>query len=84
LAAASRGSASFVLPTASGPGGAAEPLEIYDLSGRRVTSLVPTVAAGAVTWRWDGRDATGTPAGAGVYFARTRTGTASLRVTRVR
>ena len=78
----SREAVTFVLPAVSG--GAAEALEVYDLSGRRVAALSPTVAAGAVTWRWDGRDGQGAPAGAGVYFARTRTGTATLRVTRVR
>src|SRR5262245_43615945 len=74
----SREAVSFVVPSA-----AAEALEVFDLSGRRVAALAPSVAAGATTWRWDGRVANGTPAGAGVYFARTRSGSATLRVTRV-
>jgi len=75
----SREAVSFVVP-----GGSREALEVYDLGGRRVTSLGPVVAAGVTTWRWDGRDASGAPAGVGVYFARTASGSAALRVTRVR
>jgi hypothetical protein len=75
----SRETVSFVVPV-----GAAEALEVFDLSGRRVAALAPVVAAGATTWRWDGREGNGTPAGAGVYFARTRSGSATLRMTRVR
>jgi len=75
----SREAVSFVLPSVS-----AEALEVFDPSGRRVASVAPVVAAGATTWRWDGREGNGTPAGAGVYFARTRSGSATLRMTRVR
>lgn len=62
----------------------AEALEIYDVAGRRLATLAPAASAGLVTWRWDGRDGSGADAGAGVFFARTRTGSATLRVTRVR
>lgn len=80
----SRGSVTFVLPVAdAGSGGANGALEVYDLCGRRVAALAPAMAGGAITWRWDGRDLTGAPAGAGVYFARTPTGATTLRVTRV-
>lgn len=75
----SRGPVSFVLP-----GGESQTLEIYDPSGRRVAALAPTAGAGGVTWRWDGRDATGAPVGAGVFFARARAGQATLRLTRIR
>jgi hypothetical protein len=65
-------------------GGTREPLDVYDLTGRRIAILSPAAAGSAVAWTWDGRDQGGTPAGAGVYFARTRTGTATMRVTRIR
>lgn len=42
-------------------------ISIYDVSGRRVTSLDGDV--------WDGRDQGGRPAAPGVYFARMRSGT---------
>lgn len=62
----------------------AEALEVYDLGGRRLATLAPAVSGGLVTWRWDGSDASGARVGAGVFFARTRGGTAASRVTRVR
>jgi hypothetical protein len=41
--------------------------------------------AGGTEWRWDGRDASGVPAGPGVVFARVRgTSDVPLRVTLVR
>ena len=46
-------------------------LEIFDLQGRRVRSLVRGRAtAGPHSTRWDGRDATGAAVAGGVYFAR--------------
>ena len=75
----SRGGVSFARS-----GGSMATLDLYDLGGRRVASLAPVAAAGAFTWRWDGRDLTGTPVGAGVFFARARAGGPTLRVTRVR
>ena len=65
-------------------GDAGEALEIYDLGGRRVATLQPAGGTGVVTWRWDGRDQHGAPVGAGVFFARLRTGGAALRLSRVR
>ncbi len=65
-------------------GGEGEALEVYDLGGRRVATLAPVATAGLVTWRWEGSDMTGSPVGAGVFFARSRTGGATLRVSRVR
>jgi hypothetical protein len=45
-------------------------LEIFDVTGRRVRTLESgRLAAGAHLARWDGRDATGGVAGAGLYFA---------------
>ncbi len=65
-------------------GGAAEPLDLYDLNGRRVATLAPVVGSGVVTWSWDGRGAAGSPVGAGVFFARPRAGGPALRLSRVR
>jgi FlgD Ig-like domain len=46
-------------------------LAIYDVAGRRVTTLLDRVlAAGEHQTSWDGRDARGHAAGAGVYWAR--------------
>jgi len=51
--------------------GGALDLAIYDLSGRRVRTLQSgRVEAGRHSVSWDLRDASGAPAGAGVYFAR--------------
>lgn len=48
-------------------------LEIYDLSGRRVRTLVDaTYAAGIHRVRWDGTDRSGASAASGVYIARVR------------
>lgn len=49
-------------------------LEIYDVNGRLVQSLVQgPVAAGEHVAVWDGRDAQGREVGSGVYFARLAT-----------
>jgi len=49
-------------------------LTVFDLSGRRVRTLVDGVqTAGAHVATWDGRDATGRLVPAGVYFGRLRT-----------
>lgn len=46
-------------------------LAIYDLSGRRVITLLDGArAAGSSRVAWDGRDAAGRPAPSGVYLAR--------------
>jgi flagellar hook assembly protein FlgD len=45
-------------------------LEIYDLLGRRVKTVVDaTLPAGATDLSWDGRTEGGAPAGSGIYFA---------------
>lgn len=57
---------SFVLPA---PGPAR--LQVFDISGRHVATLLDDVLdAGAHDVIWDGRAADGTPAVAGVYYAR--------------
>ena len=58
----------FVLPRA----GDAD-LSVFDTQGRRVATLVRgPLAAGARTAVWDGRDAAGARAAAGLYFVRLR------------
>ncbi len=62
-------------------------LAIYDLTGRRVATLVDGErAAGSQRVVWDGRSADGRAAAAGVYLARLEQGgeAASLRVMRLR
>ncbi len=50
-------------------------LEIYDLQGRRIRTLVEaTLPAGPHTRIWDGRDDSGRAAVSGVYFARLNSG----------
>jgi len=63
-----RGSATLTL---SLPRAVAVKLAIYDARGARVATLLDG-PRGAGTWsvRWDGRDARGGPAPAGIYFAR--------------
>ncbi len=59
----------------SGPSGVAVRIDIYDASGRSVTSLFEGVSAGGVIEvQWNGRSADGTPAGSGIYFCRLTAG----------
>ena len=54
-------------------------LEVFNLLGQRVTTLVDgELPAGFHTFRWDGTDAAGRPAGAGLYLYRLRGGGMSL------
>ncbi len=53
--------------------------EVLDVSGRRVTTLATGLfPAGPHVLDWDGRDAQGRPAAAGIYFCRLRAGDATL------
>jgi hypothetical protein len=45
---------------------------IYDLQGRRVWTEEREFAAGSAELQWNGREASGAPAGPGLYFARVR------------
>ena len=59
----------------SGPSGMPVRIDIYDASGRAVTSLFNGVSeGGAVEVQWNGRSADGTPAGSGIYFCRLTAG----------
>jgi lysophospholipase L1-like esterase len=58
------------------PAPAAVRLLIFDASGRTVREVVNSpLAAGRHAAVWDGRNASGNPAGSGVYFARLEVGT---------
>ena len=54
-------------------------LRVYDVGGRLVATLIDgrTLAAGNHRAEWDGRDASGTPARAGLYLYRLGVGPAS-------
>ncbi len=55
--------------------GAHVTLDVYDASGRRVTTLVDGhLAGGPRTATWSGRDEAGRMAGSGLYFCRYRAG----------
>ena len=46
-------------------------LEVFDVAGRRVTTLVDEmIDTGAHTATWNGRDAKGRSEASGVYFCR--------------
>jgi hypothetical protein len=55
-------------------------LDLFDVSGRRITTLLSgdRLAEGTYRLRWDGRDASGNLVGAGVYFAVLRTAEGSV------
>ena len=73
---------SFALPNAQNA-----KLAIYDVSGRRVRTLVRgALPAGLHSRIWDGRDESGHETASGVYFARleAKSGVLSTRVVRLR
>lgn len=50
-------------------------LEVWDVGGRRVAVLADRIhEPGSFTAEWDGRDASGRPAGSGIYVCRLRAG----------
>lgn len=78
-----RGAARFALELARP---ARATVTVYDAMGRRVRELAAgSMAAGRSEIAWDGRDAAGRRAGAGVYFVRAEAGgeVATARVVRV-
>ncbi len=48
------------------------PVDVFDVSGRRLATLAPRAIAGGTEWRWDGRDARGAASGPAIVFARER------------
>jgi glucose/arabinose dehydrogenase len=71
------GSVSFALRL---PAAALVTLELYDVRGRLVRTLLPAQARGAGTasLTWDGRDDAGRALRAGLYWARLRSGAAAV------
>jgi hypothetical protein len=63
-------------------GDGAGPVDVFDVSGRRIATLAPRPAAHGWTWGWDGRDLDGRDLASGVLIARERGGRASVRLTR--
>jgi flagellar hook assembly protein FlgD len=54
-------------------------VEVFDIAGRRVRTLVDTpMPAGTSATSWDGRDDVDMPVAGGVYFCRIRHGNHSL------
>jgi flagellar hook assembly protein FlgD len=48
----------------------AQAVDIYDVAGRLVTSVRPTVENGLAQALWHGDDASGAKVSAGIYFVR--------------
>jgi hypothetical protein len=61
--------------------GRAVALDLFDLAGRRLTTLQPAAGAGGSQhWSWDGRDDAGCRVEPGVVFARASDGRGAARV----
>jgi hypothetical protein len=61
----------YWVPDGGAHGGTPVHIEIYDVNGARVRTLVnATQAAGRYRVEWDGRNSHGAPVGSGVYFYR--------------
>ncbi len=59
------------------------PLDVFDVTGRRLATVMPTTQMGSVSWTWDGRDPQGQRV-RGVTFARARDGAGgAAKVTRL-
>ena len=70
----------YAAPRATGaPAPGAVRIDIFDAGGRLMRSLAdePGSAEAAGSMVWDGRDGSGSPVPAGVYFARLTAGKAS-------
>lgn len=60
------------------------PLDLFDVAGRRIAELSPSLGSSGVSWSWDGRDRSGRPVRAAIVFARARDGAGgTARVTRL-
>ncbi len=55
-------------------GGGAAPLDVYDVLGRHIVTVLPAVDGSGCRWTWDGRDAAGASVHAAMLFARARDG----------
>jgi hypothetical protein len=72
LTVAPMGSHGEMLLARNGEGAAI--LDVYDVAGRRVASLLPVADGNGAHWSWDGRATTGERIVATVLFARVRDG----------
>lgn len=61
-------------PQARAESGRAQTLQVVDAAGRVVRTLSAATGAPGIEWHWDGRDAAGRRAPAGVYYLRATTG----------
>ena len=52
--------------------GAAAPLDLFDVTGRRIATVAPLASALGVRWVWDGRTSSGRATAPGTLFARVR------------
>lgn len=50
----------------------ATPIDLFDVSGRRIATLEPAASGAQTIWRWNGRDAGGRAASAGMLMAKVR------------
>jgi len=64
--------------------GEARSVEIYDISGRLVNRIVPSVDGGVATTVWHGNDAAGAKVAAGIYFVRAQGRSQAAKVVLVR
>jgi hypothetical protein len=62
--------ASATVEFSARPAGGASRVDVIDVTGRRVRTLVPHTGAERVTATWDGRDDADRRVPAGVYFVR--------------
>ena len=53
-------------------GGVPEPIDLFDLAGRRLATVAATPLAAGWQWRWNGRDERGQAVAPGIVFARER------------
>lgn len=69
LAAANpaRGAVTFALAQ-----NVAAPIDLFDVGGRRIATLEAAVSGSQTVWHWDGRDAGGRRAAAGMLIAKVR------------
>jgi hypothetical protein len=73
----SRGAVTFARAGASD-----SPVDVFDVSGRRLATLAPLAVSGGTEWRWDGRDARGGANAPAIVFARERgAGASPARIT---
>ena len=59
-------------------------VDVFDITGRRVVTVFSgNLSAGEHLFEWDGRTASGEPAGAGLYFMRVKVGGEELGTAKI-